>query len=378
MKYYIIAGEASGDLHGSNLIRALQVEDTDSQFRVWGGDKMQATGAQLVKHYKELAFMGFVEVAKNIRTISKNFSSCKNDIAKYQPDVLILIDYSGFNLRIAKWAKTAGFKIFYYISPQVWASRSGRVQKIKRDVDRMFVILPFEEKFYQQYNYKVDFVGHPLLDVIHQYKNKPQENSTLSNLKKPIIALLPGSRKQEINHMLPTMLAMTTRFPDYHFVIAGAPSQSLSFYEDFRQIAQEAFEGQIQIVTNQTYELLNLAKAAIVTSGTATLEAALFKVPEVVCYKGNPISYWIAKQIIKVKYISLVNLILDRPLVKELIQDDFTGEKLEASVVELFDESRKRKILEGYEKLQQILGNEGASKRAAQMMVGYLMENQEM
>ena len=385
MKYYIIAGEASGDLHGSNLMKALKQEDEAAEFRVWGGDLMQQAGGQLIKHYRDLAFMGFVEVVMNLRTILTNIRFCKKDIAVYRPDVLVLIDYPGFNLRIAKWAKVHNIKVFYYISPQIWAWRSSRAHKIKRLVDRMFVILPFEKAFYQQYNYKVDFVGHPLLDVVDGYKPIAKVGDTLKvsptlatpsleNLKKPIIALLPGSRKQEINKMLPEMLQLTQAFPNHYFVIAGAPAQPRSFYEDFRQMAREAFPSQVQLVENRTYDLLHFATAAIVTSGTATLETALFNVPEIVCYKGSLLSYWIAKRLINVKYISLVNLIADKPIVKELIQSEFNAENLKVELEKLFDESHVNTLLEDYKDLRQMLGNVGASRRTAELMVGYLRD----
>ncbi|HMZ99372.1 MAG TPA: lipid-A-disaccharide synthase, partial [Ferruginibacter sp.] len=289
MKYYIIAGEASGDLHGSNLIRALREKDPHADIRCWGGDKMEAAAATLVKHYKDLAFMGFIEVLNNLGTILRNIRFCKEDITAYQPDVLILIDYPGFNLRIAKWAKQQGFKIIYYISPQVWAWKENRVKLIKQCVDKMLVILPFEKAFYQKWNYEVEYVGHPLVEVVEEYMNKEQErrNSELqtSNLKlqtSNIIALLPGSRKQEILKKLPIMLEVTKRFPEYRFVVAKAPGLDEAFYSTLL-----APYGNVSSVKDQTYSLLMQAKAALVTSGTATLETALFGVPEVICYKGN-------------------------------------------------------------------------------------------
>jgi lipid-A-disaccharide synthase len=321
MKYYIIAGEASGDLHGSNLMKALRKEDANADIRFWGGDLMESVGGTLVKHYKELAFMGFVEVLVNIPTIFKNISFCKKDIEAFQPDVVVFIDYSGFNLRIAKWAKQQGFRTNYYISPQVWASRSGRVKAIKRDVDMMHVILPFEKDFYEkEHQYPVHFVGHPLIDAI---ADRPQVNEFTFREEhrlgdKEIIAILPGSRKQEITKMLSVMLSVVDNFKEYQFVIAGAPSQELSFYKQFMNTSN------VQFIDNKTYDLLSISTAALVTSGTATLETALFKVPQVVCYKGSVISYQIAKRIITLKFISLVNLILDREAVTELIQNDFT------------------------------------------------------
>lgn len=365
MKYYIIAGEASGDLHGSNLIKALKKEDTSAEFRAWGGDLMQQAGATLAKHYKELAFMGFVEVVKNIPTIFKNIAFCKEDIKKYQPDILIFIDYSGFNLRIAKWAKKQGFTTNYYISPQVWASRAYRVKKIKRDIDKMFVILPFVKDFYKKYDYNVDFVGHPLLDSVSD-RPKVDESSFRKEHQlssKPMIALLPGSRKQEITKMLATMLSVVNDFKEYQFVIAGAPGQSPEFYQPFIKNNNVAF------VHNKTYDLLSVSYAALVTSGTATLETALFKVPQVVCYKANNLSYHIAKRIITIKYISLVNLILDKPVVAELIQNEFTTKNLKKELSKiLIGEKRKQQFLD-YHQLEKELGGKGASERTAKLIV---------
>ena len=320
MKYYIIAGEASGDLHAANLMKALKKKDPQADFRFWGGDLMQDVGGTMVKNYKELAFMGFIEVVMNLRTILKNITLCKKDITNYNPDVIIFVDYPGFNLRIAKWAKTEGYKTHYYISPQIWAWKEGRIKDIKRDVDAMYVILPFEKEFYEdKHNFPVHFVGHPLIDAIVQKQLiNPSDFKAEFNLdNRPIIALLPGSRKQEISKMLEVMLSVTKDFKDYQFVIAGAPSQDAAFYSKFTK------KQNVNLVMNRTYDILSLATAALVTSGTATLETALFKVPEVVCYKGSTISYQIAKRVINLEYISLVNLIMDKPVVKELIQGDY-------------------------------------------------------
>ena len=325
MKYYIIAGEASGDLHAANLMKALKKKDPQADFRFWGGDLMQDVGGTQVKHYKELAFMGFIEVVMNLRTILKNITLCKKDITNYNPDVIIFVDYPGFNLRIAKWAKTEGYKTHYYISPQIWAWKEGRIKDIKRDVDAMYVILPFEKEFYEdKHNFPVHFVGHPLIDAIAQKQLiNPSDFKAEFNLdNRPIIALLPGSRKQEISKMLEVMLSVTKDFKDYQFVIAGAPSQDAAFYSKFTK------KQNVNLVMNRTYDILSLATAALVTSGTATLETALFKVPEVVCYKGSTISYQIAKRVINLEYISLVNLIMDKPVVKELIQGDFNTKTL--------------------------------------------------
>ncbi|MDD7913518.1 lipid-A-disaccharide synthase [Polaribacter ponticola] len=368
MKYYIIAGEASGDLHGSNLMKALYKEDANADIRFWGGDLMQSVGGNLVSHYKERAFMGFVEVLLNIRTALGYIKSCKKDIAKFKPDVIVFIDNSGFNLRVAKWAKQQGFKTNYYISPQVWASRAGRVKDIKRDVDNMFVILPFEKDFYKKYDYDVTFVGHPLIDGIagreqvdeHQFRTKHK----LSN--KPIIALLPGSRKQEITKMLSVMLSLVDDFSDYEFVIAGAPSQDFSFYKEIIKSKKVSF------INNKTYDLLSISNAALVASGTATLETALFKVPQVVCYKGGNISYQIAKRIITLKFISLVNLIMDREVVTELIQNDFTKENLKKELAKILDENHREHLFLDYFELEKILGGKGASEKTAKLITNNL------
>ena len=373
MKYYVIAGEASGDLHGSNLLKALKKEDEAADFQVWGGDLMQAAGGDLRKHYRDLAFMGFVEVVSNLGTILRNIEFCKEDIIQYQPDALILIDYPGFNLRIAKWAKEQGLKVIYYISPQLWAWHTSRVHDIKKTVDKMMVILPFEKEFYQKYDYPVDFVGHPLLDVVENYHANPeflQKNNLANN--KPIIALLPGSRKQEISKMLEVMLSVTPDFPDYQFVIAGAPSQPKSFYDTILKESKAAKE--VQLVQNQTYDLLSHAKAALVTSGTATLETALFQVPEVVCYKGSAISYAIAKRLVakRIKFIALVNLIVDRLLVKELIQKDLNTNNLRQALSEILIPQKAAEIKTGYAELREKLGNAGASARAAKVIIQFL------
>ena len=379
MKYYIIAGEASGDLHGSNLIRALREKDPHADIRCWGGDKMEAAGATLVRHYKDLAFMGFIEVLNNLGTILRNIRFCKEDITAYQPDVLILIDYPGFNLRIAKWAKQQGFKIIYYISPQVWAWKENRVKLIKQCVDKMLVILPFEKAFYQKWNYEVEYVGHPLVEVVEEYMNKEQErrNSELqtSNLKlqtSNIIALLPGSRKQEILKKLPIMLEVTKRFPDYRFVVAKAPGLDEAFYSTLL-----APYGNVSSVKDQTYSLLMQAKAALVTSGTATLETALFGVPEVICYKGNALSYQIAKRLVNIKFIGLVNLIMDKEVMKELIQDDLTPGNLEKELDRLLnDPEKQRQVKEDYAALKTLLSQGGnASANAAASIYAFLHDS---
>lgn len=361
MKYYIIAGEASGDLHGSNLMKELYKEDVNADIRFWGGDLMQNVGGFLVSHYKERAFMGFFEVLKNLSKVLGFIRFCKKDIAQFKPDVLIFIDNSGFNLRIAKWAKKLGFKTNYYISPQVWASRAGRVQDIKRDIDKMFVILPFEKEFYKKYHYKVSFVGHPLIDAIADRNQVGirdfREEYNLGT--KPIIALLPGSRKQEITKMLSVMLSLVDDFSEYEFVIAGAPSQDFSFYQ------QIIGDRKVSFINNKTYDLLSVSYAALVASGTATLETALFKVPQVVCYKGGTISYQIAKRIITLKFISLVNLIMDKEVVTELLQNDFTKEKLVVKLRNILDAKNREKLFLEYFELEKILGGKGASKKVA-------------
>lgn len=325
---------------------------------------MEAAGATLVKHYRDLAFMGFVEVIKHLGTIMENIRFCKQDILQYRPDVLVLIDYPGFNMRIAEWAKKQGIRIVYYISPQVWAWKEGRVKKIRRDVDRMLVILPFEEEFYRKWDYKVRFVGHPLTEVVRQEK---EEVPVVPISDKPIIAVLPGSRKQEIEVKLPEMLKMAGRFPEYQFVIAQAPSMPDEVYRNIPRAERLMF------VKDQTYNLLKQARAALVTSGTATLETALFGVPQVVCYKGNPVSYWLARKLVKVKYISLVNLIMDREVVKELIQDDLNERELYAELDRLLHDGQYRgRVLRDYEELERLLGNMPASETAAAEIVSML------
>ncbi|WP_209402227.1 lipid-A-disaccharide synthase [Pseudozobellia sp. WGM2] len=367
MKYYIIAGEASGDLHGSNLIKALQVKDRNADIRCWGGDLMQQAGGVLVRHYKEMAFMGFLEVLLNLGKISNAIKFCKTDIEEFKPDVIIFIDYSGFNLRIAKWAKQKGYKTNYYISPQIWASREGRIKDIKRDIDAMYIILPFEKDFYEKkHKYPVEFVGHPLLDAIGE--RKPVDSNNFRNefqldATKPIIALLPGSRKQEVQKMLSVMLSVVKDFSEHQFVIAGAPSLDEDFYLPYLKNPQVSF------VINRTYDLLSISHAALVTSGTATLETAIFKVPQVVCYKANWLSYQIAKRIITLEFISLVNLIMKKEVVKELIQDDLNTKNLKSELLKILDGPNRHAQLEAYSKLEKLLGGRGASENAASRIV---------
>ncbi len=358
----MIAGEASGDLHGSNLIKALSQLDHSIDVRCWGGDKMEQAGAHLVKHYKALAFMGFAEVIKNLPVILKNIRFCKEDILNYKPDMLVLIDYPGFNLRIAKWAKKQGIKVVYYIAPQVWAWKENRVKMMKKCIDKMLVILPFEKSYFKdKWQWPVSYCGHPLLPVL---QNIAIDNTPLSD--KPIIALLPGSRKQEIQKMLPVMLQVSMRFPLYQFIVAQAPAQDDSFYQSFL----ENYPG-VLLIKEDTYRLLKQARAALVTSGTATLETALLRVPEIVCYKGSNISYQIAKRLITIKYISLVNLILDKPLLIELIQQDFNEDKLAESLNDLLTNNTAIQTLQkGYDELLEALSTgRDASEHAAEVIV---------
>ncbi len=365
MKYYLIAGEASGDLHGANLMKALKKEDAKADFRFWGGDLMKAVGGVEVKHYRELAFMGFAEVVMNLGTILKNIKLCKKDIETYNPDVLIFIDYPGFNFRIMKWARNKGYKTHYYISPQIWAWKEGRIKDIKRDVDEMYVILPFEKDFYEKkHEFPVHFVGHPLIDAIYSQKQVDPKTFKKENGldDRPVVALLPGSRKQEIKKMLEIMISVAEDFKEYQFVIAGAPSQEKSFYETFLSTKNAHF------VTNKTYDLLSISDAALVTSGTATLETALFKVPQVVCYKGSKISYEIAKRVIKLDYISLVNLILDKEVVTELIQNDFNTKRLKEELTKILDPYKRATMFLDYYDLEKALGGRGASENTAKLI----------
>jgi lipid-A-disaccharide synthase len=364
MKYYIIAGEASGDLHGGNLIKALLQENNNCTIKCWGGEKMQAAGATLVKHYRELAFMGFTEVIKNLPTILNNIKFCKKDIGDFAPDALILIDYPGFNMRIAKWAKQKGIKIIYYISPQIWAWKEKRVHAIKRDVDKMLVILPFEKEFYKKFKYEVDYVGHPLCEVINEWN---AENKNIQ--KENIVALLPGSRKQEILVKLPIMLSIAKHFPEYKFVVAMAPGLEKDFYTKILEPYTN-----VDAVSNATYMLLARSKAALVTSGTATLETALFKVPEIICYKGGKISYEIAKRLIKIKFIGLVNLIMDKEVVKELIQNELNENNLKEELNALLqNEEKKIGLQKNYTELSNILQTGGhASENAAKIIHTFL------
>jgi len=367
-KIYLIAGEASGDLHGANLAMELKKQFPTGNFRFWGGDLMAKELGTPVKHIRDLAFMGFVEVVRHLGTILGNISFCKKDILDFQPDVLVLIDYPGFNLRIAEWAKKQGIKVVYYISPQIWAWKQNRVYKIKRCVDAMLCILPFEKDFYQKFDYNADYVGHPLVDEIEKFKQLPKENFREKHQlsEKPILAILPGSRRQEISRKLPIMLEAMRQFPDYQCVIAGAPSIEHEYYRQF-------LKNNELIVFNETYSLLQDAEIAMVKSGTSTLETALFRVPEVVCYIGNSLSYHIAKRIIKVKYISLVNLIMDKEVVRELIQNDCTAKNITEELKKLTSGQPKRaEVLKQYDQLISMLGGGGASAQAAKKIAEIL------
>jgi lipid-A-disaccharide synthase len=368
MKYYLIAGERSGDLHGANLLKGIKENDPEAIFRGWGGDMMQAEGMELVTHYKDTAFMGFLEVALNLHKISGFLKKCKKDIVTFKPDALILIDYPGFNLRIAAFAKEQGLKVFYYISPKVWAWNQKRALKIKKNVDHMFVIFPFEIDFYKKYDYPVDYVGNPLTDAIASFKADP-DFKIKNNLdgKKPVIALLPGSRRQEITGMLDLMLAVRPLFPDYQFVIAGVSNLPSALYDKYLSGDNAA------IVYEATYDLLSVAEAALVTSGTATLETALLNVPEVVCYKTSGFSYAVAKRLIRVRFISLVNLIMDKEVVRELIQDELNEKNIthELSLI-LRGGAKRDDQLRDYAELQRLVGGPGASERAGALLVKYL------
>jgi len=364
MRYYVISGEQSGDMHASNLVAELKKKDCNAEIRAWGGDKLKEQGVQIVKHIKDLAFMGFWEVIVNLPTILSNISFCKKDILAFLPDALILVDYPGFNFRIAKFAKQNGIKVFYYISPQIWAWKRNRIKQIKKNVDKMFVILPFEKDFYQKNNFEVDFVGHPLLDEISK-----DDFSFSIKTDKDIIALLPGSRRQEISKILPKMLSVVNDFTDFQFVVATTNSVEEEYYKNIIGNKEVLF------AKNETYGLLANTKAALVTSGTATLETALFGIPQVVCYKTNFFSFLIAKCLVKTKFISLVNIIMDKPVVKELIQDELIQKNLFSSLSEILENSNRKKIQEDYNILKVKLGVEGASEKVAEIILHTLLKD---
>lgn len=374
MKYYIIAGEASGDLHGSNLIKELKIINPSSTFRCWGGDLMKSQCNKLVMHYDDFSYMGFLEVIVNAKKILSYISLCKKDIEEYNPDVIIYIDYPGFNMKIAEWAKRKNFINHFYISPKVWVWKENRVKKIKRVIDKMYVILPFEEGFYlNKHNYKVDFVGHPLLDAIDNQKEFNRQEFLAKNKlsSKPVIALLPGSRNQEIIKLLPLMLDVVSNFNDYQIIIAGAPNKSIDYYKKIILSNKES-RSSIKVICNQTYDILRISSAAIVTSGTATLETALFKVPQVVCYKTSMISYLIGRLLIhNLKFISLVNIILDKHIVKELIQNNCNKDNLVIELQKILNKSDRSLMLKEYELLHKKLGGKGASKKTAELISKY-------
>ena len=370
MKYYIIAGEASGDLHGSNLIKELKKLDRNASFRCWGGDLMNEQTNNLVRHHKDYSYMGFLEVFLNLYSIIKNISFCKSDILNYNPDIIIYIDFPGFNLRIAEWAKRHGFKNHYYISPQIWAWKESRIKLIKKVVDKMYVILPFEKEFYKErHKLDVSFVGHPLLDEIYKANNLKDSELEEKIVKEKTILLLPGSRDQEIKKLLPIMLSVVSEFKDYKFIVGAAPSQKLSVYQNYVK------ERNVEIVQNKTYGLLKNCTAAIVTSGTATLETALFKVPQIVCYKSTWTTYLIGKILIKnLNYISLVNLIPNKLIVKELVQNACSKKNLIKELKAILEKEERVKIISNYNKLENSLGGRGASYKTAKIIYNYLVE----
>ena len=367
MNYYLIAGERSGDTHAAHLLRELKAQDASADFRYWGGDQMEAEGGHLVRHYRELAVMGLWETVSSLLKFRGLLKECQRDILAYRPDVLILVDYGGFNLRMAAWAKAQGIRVFYYISPKIWAWNQGRVEKIKVLVDKMFVILPFEEEFYQRFDYKVDYIGNPTADEVANFQPNP-DFMTQHGLdpNRRIIAVLPGSRKQEIEEMLHEMLAVLPAFQDYQFVVAGVSNLDRVYYQHFERNG-------IKLVFDQAFDLLSRASAALVTSGTATLETALFNVPQVVCYRTSSLTYLIGKAVIKVPYISLVNLIVGREVVAEFIQGGFTARNLLDELKRLLtDQEYIAKQRAGYAELRQKLGQHSAARQAAALMVSYL------
>lgn len=369
MKYYIIAGEASGDLYGGDLIRELKAKDATADFRVWGGDLMEAAGGQLVKHYRDLAFMGVWEVIKNLPTILRNIRFCKSDIAAYQPDTLVLIDYPGFNLRIAKWAHQQGFQVFYYISPTVWAWKANRVYTVKKYVTRMFAILPFEADFYKKYDVEVEYYGHPLVDKIqaHQVQSNFKTAHQLSD--QPIVALLPGSRKQEITKIFSAMLKVVPQFAEHQFLVGVAPALPLTLYQEAIQQLPIVDQQRVKLIPNQTYDLLAHADAALVTSGTATLETALFNVPQVVCYRTSGLTYQLAKRVVQLDYIAIVNIIAGQRIVEELIQHDLTTANLVQALQKILASSHRSELQKAYTQLQAMLGEGGVAKKIAERLV---------
>ncbi len=367
MKYYIIAGEASGDLHGSNLMKGLKIADPEARFRVWGGDLMAEQGGELVKHYKETALMGFVEVLASIGKISANLKLCKRDILEYKPDLIILIDYAGFNFRIARFAKEHKFKVFYYIAPKVWAWKESRIENLKKDIDKLFIIFPFEIEYFKKRGVDAVYNGNPLLDSVSGHpcmsESEDEFRKRVGIDKRPIIGLLAGSRSMEINYLMPRFIKLEKLFPDYNFLLAGAPSMDISSY------SKHLKNTNIKLLFGETYSILRHAKVTALASGTASLEAGLLDAPQVVCYGGNEISYQIAKRLVKVKYASLVNLILNQPVVKELLQHDCTTEKIALEINHLLIEKNRERVLKKYAKVREMLGGEGASVKVAASML---------
>lgn len=397
MRYYLVAGEASGDLHGSNLIKGLKALDKQAEFRCWGGDLMESEGAVLVKHYKESAIMGFVEVLTNLNKITRNLKECKKDIETYHPDVLILIDYPGFNFRIAEFAKKRGLKVFYYIAPKVWAWKESRVHKLRKFTDRLFIIFPFEVDYFKKWGINAIYRGNPLLDSVDNYQyhqldlvtdNQSTNSSSIHSSHpkedslpppppshKPLVALLAGSRRSEISYLLPRMIEVAKRHPNYRFILAGAPSIEKSYYESFLVPAKS----EIEIISGDTYSILKQSDAAIISSGTASLEAALLRTPQVVCYGGNEISYQIARRLVKLKYISLANLIMDEGLFKELIQHDCTPDAISAELQQLINNTEYRqKMIADFNRVREVLGGKGASDKVAAAMLEELAKMNEL
>lgn len=375
MKYYIITGETSGDLHAANLVKGILKHDPKAEIRAWGGQALKNIQVTVVKDLNELNFMGLVEVLKHLKTIKKNFKFAHNDIKLYNPDVLILVDFPGFNLRLARWAKSENIKVFYYISPTVWAWHKSRIKQIKKYVDKLFVILPFEKDFFKKHQIKADYEGHPILDALqpelHKEKNIELFRKKYNLPDKPFIAILPGSRQQEVKNFLPVMLEVTKDFPEFHFLISGLTSLKKELYSIAKNF------NNVSIIFNQTYDILRHVDAAIVKSGTSTLETALFKVPQVVCYKTNNLTFQIAKRIVDVKYISLVNLILEKEVVKELIQYNFNAQNLKNELRKILDFNNRDFIIKEYDKLKIKLGNEGCSERIALKIISYLKSHTE-
>lgn len=362
-KVFILVGEASGDLHASNLIREINEIAPSTEWQGWGGDLMQKEGVEIKNHIRNLSFMGFLEVLMNIRTILRNFKKCKSQILDFKPDVLLLVDYPGFNLRMAKWAREQGISVTYYISPQIWAWKASRIKIIKETVDKMYCILPFEKLYYDKEGFKVSYFGHPLIDAKQNYERLVKENP--SSDQRRVIAVLPGSREQEIKRKLGIMLRAVRKFKDFTPVVACAPNLPSSFYDVYRSKFPS-----VEFVYGKTYDLLSIAEFAIVTSGTATLETAIFKVPQVICYKSSYISYWIARMLVNIKYISLVNLIMDKEIVVELIQKNVSKTRIQDEISKLIsDQEYKHVMLNSYDKMLQLLGSEGCSKKIAQDLI---------